>query len=84
MINRATYSVTILDSSTDNGGNGEGESTIISGSQTFVSTGTGVKGITPQHLVPNIREGCFLWDVVLLEDLEVMHIFKNHIIGHLI
>ena len=59
MINRASYSVAILDGTTDNGGNEGGESTIISGSQTFVSTGTGVKGITPQYLVPNMKDGCF-------------------------
>ena len=28
-------------------------------SQVFVSTGTGVQGITLQYLVPNMKEGCF-------------------------
>ena len=55
MINRATYSVAILDG-TDNGG---GETPVVSGSQTFVSTGTGVQGITPQYLVANMKEGCY-------------------------
>ena len=55
MINRATYSVSILDG-TDNGG---GETPVVSGSQTFVSTGAEVQGITPQYLVDNMKEGCY-------------------------
>lgn len=37
---------------------GGGDDDIPSGNQVFVSTGTGVQGITPQYLVPNMAEGC--------------------------
>ena len=63
MINRATYSVAILDG-TDNGG---GETPVVSGSQTFVSTGTGVQGITPQYLVANMKEGCYFMGCCVME-----------------
>ena len=66
MINRATYSVAILDDTNDNEG---GETPVISGSQTFVSTGTGVQGITPYYLVHKMEEGQFFIDCCVIGGL---------------
>ena len=53
MISGCTYAVAIIKE------NEPVNPPINTNTQKFVSTGTGVEGITPQYLVPNMAEGCY-------------------------